>query len=85
MSAHLLSDTPISFERRADGSIAVYQQKTDAGSGVSVTTQVCFISAAEWDELVSTLAIPATDAAPSSTEPAITEPAPAVAEPAPEA
>lgn len=85
MSAHLLSDTPISFERRADGSIAVYQQKTDAGSGVSVTSPVCFISAAEWEELVATLAIPAADAAPSSTEPPAAAPTQAAPEPAPEA
>ena len=77
MSAYLLPNNSISFERCQDGSIRVFKQDTGQ-DGTSITTEVCFIPTGDWNDLVTALGTvagtggaPAVDVAPEATPAAI--------------
>lgn len=77
MSAYLLPNTSISFERCPDNTVRVFKQITGQ-DGTSVTTEVCFIPAGDWNDLVAALGsvagtggVAAVDATPEATPAAV--------------
>lgn len=77
MSAYLLPNNSISFERCQDNSIRVFKQITGEDNS-SVTTEICFIPAGDWNDLVTALGsvagtggVAAVDIAPEATPAAV--------------
>lgn len=77
MSAYTLPASNIIFERCPDNAVRVFKQIT-ADDQSSVTTEVCFIPAGDWNDLVTALGsvaaaggVAAVDAAPEATPAAV--------------
>lgn len=80
MSAYTPPNTNIIFERCPDNAVRVFKQ-IQGDDGSSVTTEICFVPAGDWNDLVSAMGsvtasggVAAVDAAPEAT-PAVVIPA----------
>lgn len=77
MSAYTPPNTTIIFERCPDNAVRVFSQ-IKGNDGSSVTTEVCFIPAGDWNDLVTAMGsvvatggVTAVDAMPEATPAAV--------------
>ncbi len=78
MSAYTPPNTNIIFERCPDNSVRVFKQIQSTEDGTSVTTEVCFIPAGDWNDLVTAMGsiaatggVTAVDTAPEAVQAAV--------------
>jgi len=77
MSAYTPPNTNIIFERCPDNAVRVFKQ-IQGQDGSSITTEICFVPAGDWNDLVAAMGtvpgtggVPALDPAPEATPAAI--------------